>query len=238
MNKKELPKKLLPVIGLIADTASENSSTAFLVGGFVRDILLGIKNLDLDILIEGDGIKIARAFASGTNSSCVVHEIFGTATVTMPGSIKVDFATARREHYKKPAALPTVEFSTIKEDLFRRDFTINAMAMAISQNKFGEVMDFFGGQKDLSDKKIRILHDASFIDDPTRILRAVRFEQRFNFRIEPHTEQLLKEALKKNLLEAAGKWRLNKEIALVLKEKNSEKIFRRMEKLGMNINGR
>lgn len=237
MGKVKLPKGLLRVIGLIADTAAENSFSAFLVGGFVRDILLGAKNMDLDIVIEGDGIKTAKVFADKTHSSCVVHKDFGTAAVAMPDSVKVDFATARKELYKKPAALPTVEFGALREDLFRRDFTINAMAIAISKNDFGQVMDFFGGQKDLADKKIRILHDASFIDDPTRILRAVRFEQRLNFKIEPRTERLLKEALRKNLLKAAGKWRLNKELALISKEKLSKKIFKRVEGLGINING-
>jgi tRNA nucleotidyltransferase (CCA-adding enzyme) len=130
-----------------------------------------------------------------------------------------------------------VEFSTLKEDLFRRDVTINAMAMSISQNDFGRIIDFFGGQKDLSDKKIRILHDASFIDDPTRILRAIRFEQRFDFKVESRTEQLLKEALEKNLLAAVGKWRLNKELALISKEKDHEKVFRRMKELGVNTDG-
>jgi tRNA nucleotidyltransferase (CCA-adding enzyme) len=237
MGKIKLPEELLAVIGLIADTAKENSSKAFLVGGFVRDILLGVSNLDLDIVVEGSGINTARAFADRNHSSCVVHEGFGTATVSMPDAVKVDFATARKEVYKKPGALPSVRFDTLREDLFRRDFTINAMAIAIAKDDCGRLIDFFGGQKDLADKKIRILHDKSFIDDPTRMLRAVRFEQKLNFKIEPHTQRLLKEALANNMLEAVGKRRLDKEIALILKEECSKKIFKRIKELGIKVNG-
>ncbi|MCX5716672.1 MAG: hypothetical protein NTV07_07535 [Candidatus Omnitrophica bacterium] len=228
-----LPKQMLRLIGLIAELARQNSCDVFLVGGIVRDILLGVENYDLDFAIEGDALQLARALAKNTGGSCIVHKMFGTATVTMPDSIKVDFATARRERYEKPASLPTVEFSTIKNDLSRRDFTINAMAIAISDLNFGQLIDFFGGQDDLLNKKIRVLHDASFIDDPTRILRAVKFEQRLNFKIESSTHRLLKEAVQMHLLEKVGRWRLNKEVALILKEKNSRKIFKRMEKLGI-----
>ncbi|MBI4335657.1 MAG: CCA tRNA nucleotidyltransferase, partial [Candidatus Omnitrophica bacterium] len=130
------------------------------------------------------------------------------------------------------AALPTVEFSTVKEDLSRRDFTVNAMAIAISRKNFGQLIDFFGGQRDLFNRKIKVLHDASFMDDPTRIFRAVRFEQRFNFRIEPRTEGLIKEALKKKMLHATEKQRLRDELILILKEEGPKRMLKRMGDLG------
>jgi tRNA nucleotidyltransferase (CCA-adding enzyme) len=237
-----LPKKLLRLIKLIDNIAHENDCHAFLVGGFVRDILLGVKNLDLDIVVEGETINVVKALVARTGGSFIRHKRFGTATAVLPwpvklkhgriNKVKIDFATARKECYEKPAALPTVEFSTVKEDLSRRDFTINAMAVVISTRNFGQLIDFFGGQKDLAHKRIRVLHEASFIDDPTRIFRAVRFEQRFNFRIEPHTERLIREALKRKMLDKTEKQRLRDELMLILNEDEPKKMLRRMETLG------
>jgi len=234
-----LPREVIRLFKLIDQIAQQNSCTVFLVGGFVRDILLGVRNLDLDILVEGNTPRLAKALAKETGGSYILHERFGTAVVTLPQpvrfkatrltSVKIDFATARKEVYTSPAALPEVEFSTVREDLFRRDFTINAMAASLMQENFGQVIDFFNGRTDLTGKKIRILHDKSFIDDPTRIFRAIKFEQRFNFKIEPHTERLIKQALKKKMIEKTSKARLKDELILILKEKEPWKALFRME---------
>ncbi|MBU1887772.1 MAG: hypothetical protein KKB46_01055, partial [Candidatus Omnitrophica bacterium] len=146
------------------------------------------------------------------------HKAFGTATVSYE-DMRVDIATARRETYKKPAAYPDVEPAAIKEDLFRRDFTINAMAVSVNKKNFGELVDFYGGHKDLRKKLIRVMHDKSFTDDPTRIFRAVRFSARFGFKIDPRTRKLIKEAILKGLLGEVNRGRVRKEAGLLLKEK-------------------
>jgi len=144
---------------------------------------------------------------------------------------KIDIATARTETYKHPAALPSVEFGSIRDDLYRRDFTINAMAVSIEKKNFGELIDFFSGRGDLKKKRIRVLHDKSFIDDPTRIFRAVRFEQRYNFSIERYTVSLIKNAVKQEMFNKVSGERLREEIELLLKEKEPLKAIRRMRSL-------
>ncbi len=240
--KDILPTEILRLIRLIGAASRENGCDAFLVGGFVRDVLLGVRNFDLDIVVEGDAMRLAKDLVKKAGGSYVLHERFGTATAVLPwpvrskkirlDEVKIDFATARKERYKNPAALPTVEFSTVREDLYRRDFTINAMAVAVADKTFGHLIDFFGGRNDLLDKKIRVLHDASFLDDPTRILRAVRFEQRFDFKIEPRTEGLIKEALNKKMLDKTQKQRLRDELILILNEDRPGKALKRMDALG------
>ena len=239
--KDILPTEILRLIRLIGAASRENGCDAFLVGGFVRDVLLGVRNFDLDIVVEGDAMRLAKDLVKKAGGSYVLHERFGTATAVLPwpvrskkirlDEVKIDFATARKERYKNPAALPTVEFSTVREDLYRRDFTINAMAVAVADKTFGHLIDFFGGRNDLLDKKIRVLHDASFLDDPTRILRAVRFEQRFDFKIEPRTEGLIKEALNKKMLDKTQKQRLRDELILILNEDRPGKALKRMDAL-------
>lgn len=241
--KKVMPKKQFRLIKLISGIAAGLRMRAFLVGGPVRDIILGIDNDDLDILIEGSAQEVAGALARKTGGRAVLHERFGTATVFLSpgtkaprkkrGGIKVDLATARKETYEHPAALPRVEPGTIYEDLFRRDFTINAMAVSLNEDIFGVLMDLYGGQDDLAAKKIRILHDKSFIDDPTRIFRAVRFEQRLGFRIEPRTEALIAAAVRKNIVKRVGRDRLREEFVLILKEKRPDKVIGRLDQLGL-----
>jgi len=240
--KTVLPKEILSLVKMIDKIAYEHSSNAFLVGGFVRDALLGRKNLDLDVVIERNTKEVVEALVNKVGGSYVFYKRFGTATAILPckiklrqsrlDEIKVDFATARKEIYERPAALPTVEFSTLKDDLSRRDFTINAMALSIGKDSFGEIIDFFGGQKDLANKRIRVLHDASFIDDPTRIFRAVRFEQRLGFKISSRTEALIKEAVKRKMFDQTQKQRLRDELIIILNEDEPKKMFRRMEELG------
>ncbi|MBN1405045.1 MAG: CCA tRNA nucleotidyltransferase [Candidatus Omnitrophica bacterium] len=220
--------KLLKLIGSEADKLNYN---AYCVGGFVRDILLGVKNYDIDIAVEQDGLKFAEILSGKLNGTLVVHKKFGTATIYISGGAKIDIATARTEAYDEPAALPTVKFSSIKEDLYRRDFTINAMAVSLNRKNFGDLIDFFGGKNDLTAGKIRVLHGLSFVDDPTRIFRAVRFEQRYNFKIEPHTERLIKTAVSLDMIARTQKQRIRDEIILILSEEDPLKALIRMNRL-------
>ena len=206
----KLPK-LLKEIGEIAD---RENIKIFVVGGLVRDLLLGVKDLDIDIVVEANAINFAKVLSD----KFVTHEGFKTATIEK-GGFKIDLATARKEYYKKPAALPQITPATIREDLFRRDFTINAMAISLNKDNFKELVDFYNGQKDLKDKKIRVLHDKSFIDDPTRIFRAIRFQKRLEFEIEPHTQKLMADAINLGMIEKLKAQRIKKEMDLFLKEK-------------------
>ncbi|MBD3426063.1 MAG: CBS domain-containing protein [Candidatus Omnitrophica bacterium] len=238
-----LPKKFMKLIRSISDEADKRGIELFVVGGFVRDLLLGRKNYDLDIVIEGDAIAFGRVVADKLKGAFVVHKKFGTSTIVMDwpswlgpalhpdNKFKIDVATARQEVYEAPAALPTVKFSSLREDLYRRDFTINAMAIKINKKDFGLFLDFFDGIKDLNRGIIRALHDKSFIDDPTRIFRAVRFEQRFGFQIEKHTEYLIKHAVKQEMFRRTENQRIRDELVLILKEKDPEKPVFRMREL-------
>lgn len=228
---KKLPREIQDLIHLAENVASLRGMPVYLVGGFVRDLILGVKNLDLDIVVEGDGIIFAEDLAARLNTRLIRHRRFGTATVVIGHHLKVDIATARKEIYPQPAMLPVVEPGTLKDDLKRRDFTINAMAIDISQRNFGSLVDFFNGKNDLRSKKVRILHDLSFIDDPTRILRAVRFEKRYNFRIERQTLSGLKDAVRNKMLEKVQPQRLRDELILLLKEEKPLNEIRRLSAL-------
>ncbi|MDP2939382.1 MAG: hypothetical protein Q8O13_04785 [Candidatus Omnitrophota bacterium] len=212
-------KKTLKIIGKKADASKIR---AFVVGGFVRDILLKKDNLDLDIVVEASAINFARHLLKLILGKLTIHNKFNTATLVSQ-KFRIDFTTARRETYAHPSALPDIYPGTIRDDLFRRDFTINAMAISLNQSSFGKLMDFFGGQKDLSQKKIRILHELSFADDPTRILRAIRFKERFNFVIEKRTAYLMKQALKSKALLLVKPPRIFDELIHILKEEKPAK---------------
>ncbi|MFH1395436.1 MAG: CBS domain-containing protein [Candidatus Omnitrophota bacterium] len=241
--KRFFPEKLMRLIKNIGAQADKLDVNIFLVGGLVRDLLLGEKNYDLDVVIEGDAIQFAKIFADKIKGRVVVHKKFGTATIVKDWPVwlgpalhadkkfKIDIASARKEKYEKPAALPTVEFSSLKDDLYRRDFTLNAMAININKKKFGVFIDFFNGLYDLKKGIIRVLHDKSFIDDPTRIFRAVRFEQRFKFSIEKHTEYLITHAVKQEMFWRTENQRIRDELILILKEEKPEKAVFRMRQL-------
>ena len=227
----KLPKDVSRLIHLAGDIAAKDNMPAYLVGGIVRDLILGVKNFDLDIVVEGDGIKFAHDFARTLEAKITCHSRFCTATVNLGKAAKVDIATARKETYPAPAHLPQVSPGRLKDDLCRRDFTINAMALGISGIDFAKIIDNFDGLIDLRAKRIRVLHDKSFIDDPTRILRAVRFEQRYGFRIEPRTLSLLKEAVSMKMLEKVQPQRLRDELVLIFKEDEPKKCIRRLNGL-------
>ncbi len=224
----KIPEESKGLIAKLREQALAQNRKVYLVGGFVRDLILRVKNLDLDIVVEGDGIKFAEDFAKLLEARVTAHRQFGTATVLLKFGLKVDFSSARKESYPQPAHLPVVSSGSLKDDLFRRDFTINAMAISLTD---GSIVDYFGGRDDLINKKIRVLHDLSFKDDPTRILRAVRFEQRYDFNIEPKTLELLKEAVKLKMLEKVQPHRTRDDLVLVLKENNPLKEVRRIKQL-------
>ncbi len=226
-----LDKELLPIVRTIGEEAAGRSAPAYLVGGIVRDLMLGIRNLDLDIVFEGDAVSLARTLASKLNASLVVHEKFGTATMNLENGLRVDLVTARKETYPHPGALPVVSRGNIRDDLFRRDLTVNAMALAIDPKGLLTLVDEFGGREDLRRKRIRILHELSFQDDPTRILRAVRFEQRFGFRIEAKTLRLLKAALSNRLEERVKPERYFHEFHKMLREPKPWKNIQRLKEL-------
>jgi tRNA nucleotidyltransferase (CCA-adding enzyme) len=209
--------QLLQAIGGVADKLRYN---AFAVGGFVRDLLLKKPNLDLDIVIEGDGIGFAKAFAADLGGRYRTHERFKTAVVLMPDGFKIDIATARLEYYEYPAAMPTVELSSIKLDLYRRDFTINAMAIQLNQKHFGTLIDFFNSQNDLKQKSVKVLHNLSFVEDPSRIFRAVRFEKRMGFQISPHTRRLIINAVNMKLFGKSEDSRFLSELKIIFSEEN------------------
>ncbi len=227
----KLPQGIKDLISLASELAYSNNMSVYLVGGFVRDLILRVKNLDLDIAVEGEGIKFAEILSGKLNADLIRHRRFGTATIMLKKHLKVDVATARREYYPEAAHLPEVICGVLKDDLMRRDFTINAMAISINRQDFGRFIDCFGGKQDLADKKIRILHKLSFIDDPTRILRAVRFEQRYNFKIEQETLKLLREANELKMLEKVSRERLRDELILILKEVRPLKPLNRIKGL-------
>jgi tRNA nucleotidyltransferase (CCA-adding enzyme) len=205
----------------------------YVVGGFVRDLLLGVENLDIDVTVEGDGILFAETLAKTYGCRVKSHHKFGTAVIVFPDGFKIDVASTRLEFYSSPGALPTVERSSLKMDLYRRDFTINTLAIRLNKKDFGILVDYFSAQRDLREKVIRVLHNLSFVEDPTRVFRAVRFEQRLNFRIGKHTENLIINAVKMNFLSKLGGKRLLTELVIILKEKEPLRAIERVASLGL-----
>ena len=202
MMQQSLPGDVQALLREVSRIAEDGGYSVYLVGGVVRDLILGFPNLDLDVVVEGDGIEFARRLSRELKGRVRSHSKFGTAVVILPTGRRIDVATARVEFYEYPAALPTVEISSIRQDLYRRDFTINAMAMALAGARLGELLDYFGGLRDLERRHVRILHNLSFVEDPTRIFRGVRFEQRYGFQLEPQTEILARRAVE---MEIVGK---------------------------------
>ena len=231
--RDRLPARVFERLEQAGDLAERTSVSAFVVGGFVRDLLLGRPNLDVDLVIEGDGVAYARALAGAAGGSVKSHDRFGTAIVVFPDGFKLDVATARTEYYEYPTALPTVERSSIKKDLYRRDFTINTLAIRLNAGRFGDLIDFFGGQRDLNEKTIRVLHSLSFVEDPTRVFRAVRFEQRYGFRLGKETLALIKGAVKMDLFHGLSSSRLSAELVLLLSEEEPRKIVARLGQLAL-----
>ncbi|HET8673550.1 MAG TPA: hypothetical protein VFL87_07940, partial [Thermoleophilaceae bacterium] len=213
--------------------ALDGLDPAFLVGGAVRDLMLGRHSVDIDVTIEGDARTAARELASRLGGEAVEHERFGTATVTA-GGLSVDLATARRETYAEPGALPDVEPAGLAEDLGRRDFTINAMALDLNGDGVGNLEDPTGGRQDLDDGVIRVLHGESFIDDPTRLLRALRYEARFGFRMDEQTERLAREAAAGTGFSTVSGPRVRDELLDLLGEEEAPEAVARLHELGLD----
>ncbi len=227
--RERLSPKLMEILENVGKIANELNLGAYMVGGFVRDLFLFRKNEDLDIVIEGDGIMFAHQYAKLNKARCHPHEKFGTAVIIFPGGFKIDVASARMEYYRFPADLPTVEMSSIKLDLFRRDFTINTLAVQLNPDKFGTLIDFFSAQKDIKEKTIRILHNLSFAEDPTRVFRAIRFEQRFGFTIGKLTSSLIENAVKMDFFKQLSGRRIFTELRQILEEENPAPAIQRLE---------
>ena len=215
-----LPQHVQGLLNSLGAVADRLEIAAFVVGGFVRDLILNQPNLDVDVVVEGDGIAFAEAFAREHACRVRCHRKFGTAVLILPDGFKLDVASARLEYYLHPGALPDVEHASLKLDLYRRDFTINTLAIALNQGQFGELVDHYGGVRDLEERAVRVLHNLSFIEDPTRMFRAVRFEQRLGFHIGRQTEQLLRSAVRLGVLGRVSGKRLANEVQLILTERD------------------
>lgn len=231
--RERLPQRVLGILRDAGEVAEKIGMKAYVVGGFVRDLVMRNENLDMDIVIEGDGIGFSEAFARGHPCRVRPHHKFGTAVLVFPDGYKVDVATARVEYYREPAALPIVEFSSLKLDLYRRDFTINTLALRLNPGVFGELIDFYGAQRDIKERVIRILHSLSFVEDPSRILRAARFERRFGFTIGKHTQNLIRNAVRLDLIKRLPRPRLFGELELILKEEEPVGVLRRLADFGI-----
>ena len=228
-----LPTEILELLKDIGNFAAERGIKAYVVGGFVRDLLMGNKNFDIDIVIEADATKFAQEFAVYKGAKAFIHSKFKTAMVILQDGLRIDFASSRTEYYMMPAAAPQVEEASIRNDLFRRDFTINAMAIRLDGNQYGRLLDFFSGQKDINEKKVRALHSLSFVDDPSRAFRAIRFAVRFSFDIGSQTERLIKHAESLNLFGQLVGNRLFLELKYILDEKGYVKALEMMKKYGL-----
>jgi len=239
---------VIELVNHIGQSADEVDVQIYFVGGLVRDILLDIPNVDLDVVVEGDAIALAKKLVKQYGGRVRTHARFGTAKWILGENFWdqfgvpvtngdqrqiqfIDFVSARSEFYEHPTALPQVTQSSIKLDLHRRDFTINTLAVRLNPDRFGELLDFYGGKRDLESGLVRVLHSLSFIDDPTRILRAVRFEQRLGFRIEVRTEELLHQSV--SLLDRVTGDRIRHELELLLREPRPELGFARLADLGI-----
>lgn len=214
--EERLPAPLRARIERAAEISRRESIPVYLVGGLVRDLLLDRPNRDLDLVVEGDGLHFARLLAEAVGGRSREHRPFKTAVVIDPEGFRLDVATARSEFYRTPAALPEVEDSPLRQDLYRRDFTINTLAIRLGPQKRPGLVDYFGGQRDLEEGVLRVLHSLSFIDDPTRALRAVRLEQRLGFRISPETERLIRVAVRERAFEQLSGSRLREELVELL----------------------
>ncbi|MBO8137912.1 MAG: CBS domain-containing protein [Desulfotomaculum sp.] len=233
MMKRLLPENVMKILFMVGDLAQEMGYKVYAGGGVVRDIMLNVKNLDVDLIVEGDAITLARALGQKLGGKVRAYEKFGTAEVSLKNGSWIDLATARVEFYEYPAALPTVETSSLKHDLYRRDFTINSMAISLNPGTFGELVDYFGGREDLYAGIVRVLHNLSFVEDPTRMLRAVRFEQRYQMHMDPQTLRLLKEAVYEELITRVSDERLWYEIKIILNEPEPADVLHRLWELGL-----
>lgn len=230
--KISIPEDIRGLLEEIRQEAKGLGYKVYLVGGVVRDLLMRKRIWDLDLVVEGDAIALACKLGEKWQVNCHTFQEFGTAHMKYK-DYKLEFATTRRETYPHPGSYPVVEWATLKEDLLRRDFTINAMALSLNPEDFGTLIDYFGGLRDLKDGIIRVLHPMSFVEDPVRILRALRFAGRFGFKLSKGTEKLLKKAVSLGLLKKAPRGRILNELRLALREERLLEILRLYKRYGV-----
>ncbi len=228
--KNKLPARALSIMDKASRLASARGEKLFLAGGAVRDLLLGRPVLDVDLLLEGDATVLATELAQGEDAQLTLHKPFLTASLHWP-DLSMDLTTARRESYARAGMLPDIQPGNLKDDLRRRDFSINAMAISLNPADYGLLIDFYGGLEDLNNKLVRILHDQSFSDDATRLWRAVRYEQRLGFHIEEGTQKLLERDLP--MLATISGERIWYEMECAFGETLPEKVFIRASELGI-----
>jgi tRNA nucleotidyltransferase (CCA-adding enzyme) len=228
-----LPAEATEALHDIGRLAEEHGLRAHAVGGFVRDMLLGRRNLDIDVVIEGDGVAFALTAAEELGTRVKVHRRFGTAVLVLSKTLHLDITSARTEYYTRPGALPTVERSSLRQDLFRRDFTVNAMAACVNPECFGAIADPFGGLRDLERGTLRVLHSLSFVEDPTRVLRACRFELRFAFKMDGATEELARQAVDMGVIDEVSGARIREELLDIIDEDSPSAVFERLDDLGV-----
>jgi len=224
----KLPLSIAEFIRIASYLSDQSGIGLYLVGGIVRDLIIGRESFDYDFVVEADAIEFARAIAGGLSASFKRHRSFGTAAVYYK-NYKIDIASARKEYYSCPGALPKVSPAMIEKDLFRRDFTVNAMAISLNKSSYGRLVDPCGGYADLKKGILRVMHNNSFLDDPTRMLRIIRFEQRFSFKIERHTFNLLKRSATEGALSFIDEQRIRDELVLILKESCPLKYIKRIQ---------
>jgi tRNA nucleotidyltransferase (CCA-adding enzyme) len=222
----------LLAIAAAVERLGERREGVYLVGGTIRDILLGEESFDVDIAVEGDAIAFAYALAEALGGRATPHRRFGTAIVSYGDGERIDVVTTRTEFYDAPGALPTVERAGLREDLFRRDFTINAMAASLAAEDLGRLVDPYGGRADLDAGVLRVLHNLSFIDDPTRIFRGIRYEARHGFRFEEHSARLLRACIEMGLVGDLSSARLRDELVALLEDPGAPEGIRRLGELG------
>ncbi|MDQ3927827.1 MAG: polynucleotide adenylyltransferase, partial [Chloroflexota bacterium] len=228
-----LTPEMLGLLRRASALASERGWNIYLVGGYVRDVLLKIPDYDVDISVEGDAVALAALLAEQLSVPIQAHDAFGTATLDLGAGLHLDFVTARKERYEKPGALPTVEPGTIQDDIARRDFTINALAVRLLPGGPSDLLDPHGGIHDLQSRIIRVLHDGSFVDDPTRIFRAVKLAERLGCKIEPHTLELVLRAVRDGALYTVSMARISRELLLILEEPAADAILATLDRLGV-----
>jgi tRNA nucleotidyltransferase (CCA-adding enzyme) len=232
-----LPPVALSFLHRASDLAAGRGWEVYLVGGYVRDCLLKIPDYDIDVAVVGDAPALARLVAKEAGAQLEVHEAFGTAVLSFRNTpFHIDMVTARRERYERPGALPTVEPGTIADDMARRDFTMNAMAVSLLPGTTGPLFDPHGGLADLRARHIRVLHDGSFVDDPTRIFRAVKLAVRLVCRIEPHTLELILQAVRDGVLVTVSMDRITRELLLIMEEPKGEQMLAELDRLGVLAN--
>jgi tRNA nucleotidyltransferase (CCA-adding enzyme) len=231
--KKRIPGQTMKILTTISNTAEYYGNKVYLVGGIVRDLFLNMENKDIDIVVEGDGITFAEKVAEKLDAKIKSHKKYGTSVLILPDGFRFDIATARTEYYAEPAALPVVKESALRHDLYRRDFTINTLAIKLNQHEFGQLIDFFGGYRDIQQKTIRVLHSLSFIEDPTRAFRAIRFKHKLDFTIEKQTLKLLSIAIDKGVFNRVSGSRIMNELKLIFASDNSAKATYTLNELGL-----